>query len=936
MSRIDLPKIYNPATQTREELIENFVVRTALFQDIFQDIKKSEMKYAEQHYIIQGVRGQGKTTLLLRLAYEIQNDTALSKRLIPVIFNEEQYNISRLFKLWETTAEYLDEHGEIQGMYHEMQKLDDDEDFEQRCFDLLEKELKKRGKKLILFIDNIDDMLARFSAREHHRLREIFTESAELRVIGASSVTLEFHYDYGKPFYQFFKMPQLRGLSADETKTLLLKLGERYKSSRVEEIVRAQPGRVESLRRLTGGVIRTIILLFDIFIHDTSGNAFADLSKIFDSVTPLYKHRMDSLPAQQQEIVDFIALSWDAVSTKEIAGKTKLQSKVVSAQLKQLEKYHIIEKVETDNKNLLYRIAERFFNIWYLMRHGRKWDEKRVRFLVEFLQIWCDQQELENRAQRHLHLLQSGKQGAEYMLLVTEALARTCLEREMQHRLLEETKTYLEKKNSDLKAYLSKSDYQLSQEAWTDFEAENYDTAIKHLENIKVKDAREELLLGTIYAMTKIDLHKAEEHLLNAVEKELPQAMYNLAQLYENEFKDFKKAEKLYLMAVEKDDADSMYNLALLYQTELKDFKKAEKFYLMAVEKEDAEAMYYLAWLYQFEFKDPPKAEKYYLMAVEREDARAMNNIAWLYQFEFKDPQKAEKYYLMAVGKGLPQAMNNLALLYHNKLKDLKEAEKFYLMAVEKGYPRAIYNLALLYHNEFKDLKRAEKFYLMAVEKELPQAMNNLAWLNQFKLKDFKKAEKFYLMAVEKEYARAMVNLAVLYHTEFKDLKKAEKFYRMAVEKEDAWAMANLALLYFQKEKNREKALEYAQKAFSSGKNIYTSATYSMILLWNDNIEQAVNVADNFLTDKDSYEKFPEDISLFLLLLMAKKQYHLTLKIFTENLFQLKDRFKPIYYALMYFLQDEYPNEYRKMGAELKETVDEIIAEIRQLEKDYE
>ena len=70
-----------------------------------------------------------------------------------------------------------------------------------------------------------------------------------------------------------------------------------------------------------------------------NGNAFQDLEKILDSVTPLYKHRMDSLSAQQQEIVDFIALKWDAVSVKEIADKTKLQSKAVSAQLRLLEKY---------------------------------------------------------------------------------------------------------------------------------------------------------------------------------------------------------------------------------------------------------------------------------------------------------------------------------------------------------------------------------------------------------------------------------------------------------------------------------------------------------------------------------------------------------------------------------------------------------------------
>lgn len=576
MSPIELPKIYNPSNQTPTELIENFVVRTKIFQDIYEEIKNSKMKYPEQHYIIQGIRGQGKTTLLLRIYYEINNDEKLKHRIIPIIFNEEQYNISRLYKLWETTGEYLDECGEIIGLYDEMQKFPYDDDYEYRCFRLLEHALKKNKKKIVLFIDNIDSMFNKFSRQEHHRLREVFIESAELRVIGASSVSLEFHYDYGEPFYQFFRMPQLNDLTSDETRTLLLKLGERYKSERVREILRHQPGRVEALRRITGGVIRTIILLFEIFVDDRGGNAFRDLEKILDSVSPLYKHRMDNLPPQQQEIIDYIALSWDAVSTMEIAKRTKIESKAVSAQLRQLEKYNIVEKVKTNTKNYLYRIHERFFNIWYLMRLGRKESERRVRFLVEFLQIWCD----------------------------------------------------------------------------------------------------------------------------------------------------------------------------------------------------------------------------------EKESSSVMNNNR-LYETEFKDPRKAEQYYFIAA------------------------------------------------------------------------------------------------------------------------------------EKEDSDTMHNLARVFFKEKLNKQKALKYADTAYELENTILTSHTYAMILLWNNEIKKAYEISKVFLNDRDSFSKFTEEIGLFLMFLIAKKQYQLTLKIFNENPHELKDRFKPVYYALMYFMQDEYPNEYRKMGSELKQTVEEILLRIQQLAEDY-
>ena len=38
----------------------------------------------------------------------------------------------------------------------------------------------------------------------------------------------------------------------------------------------------------------------------------------------------------------------------------------------------------------------------------------------------------------------------------------------------------------------------------------------------------------------------------------------------------------------------------------------------------------------------------------------------------------------------------------------------------------------------------------------------------------------------------------------------------------------------------------------------------------------------------------------------------------------------------MRFLTDEFPNEHKKMGGELEETVKEIIEKIKQMENDYD
>ena len=110
MSKIPLiSSIYNPQNQTQERLIDSFVVRLKTFKKLFKEIEDAKMKVPEQHHLIIGKRGLGKTTLLLRLAYEIEQSEKLKSWLIPVVFNEEEYSIRKLYKFWVRVAEVLED-----------------------------------------------------------------------------------------------------------------------------------------------------------------------------------------------------------------------------------------------------------------------------------------------------------------------------------------------------------------------------------------------------------------------------------------------------------------------------------------------------------------------------------------------------------------------------------------------------------------------------------------------------------------------------------------------------------------------------------------------------------------------------------------------------------------------------------------------------------
>ncbi|MBD2699415.1 ATP-binding protein [Spirosoma sp. BT702] len=507
--------IYNPHNQSKEALIAGFIARKQKFERIFRDIRDSTMTKPEQHYLIQGIRGMGKTTLLLRIAYEIENTPELRQRLIPIVFNEEEYGIGSLADVWERTAQYLGEADiAFADLYDNVTKLYGQDDYEQRAFQAIIDALQKQNKKLLLLIDNIGDVLKKLDTQEEKRLREILLTTSELRLIGATSVAIEQVHDYTKPFYEFFKMIHLEGLAKQEAIELFLKLGETYHTEAVQQLIERQPGRIEAIRRLTGGVIRTMVLLFEILVENGSGSVFRDLNILLDRVTPLYKHRLDDLPAQQQKIVAALAQAWDAASAKELAQVVRLESKVVSAQLKQLIDNNVVEKVETKTKNHLYRLDERFFNIWYLMRFGRKTDQ-RVLWLIRFFETMFagDEEWMQERIDGHLKAMEVGTLDPEAALYLTTAFSTIIKDEEIEDKLKKTTRIYLITKGyNSLAANIT---YSKQEQVTEIIHSGKYAEAIKFLSSFNNKNEAILLDLSACYLMNDETL-LAEENLIKS------------------------------------------------------------------------------------------------------------------------------------------------------------------------------------------------------------------------------------------------------------------------------------------------------------------------------------------------------------------------------------------------------------------------------------
>ena len=618
---------YNPNEINEKDFLEKFVIRNDIFEDIFEDIKNVDFDVSNQHYIIVGQRGQGKTSLLRRISIAIKDDKTLAKFMIPIKFSEEQYQIRSLCRFFEVIAEELQENSSeiFPNILDNLESHIEDEDYYSKCFDYFDEMVKSQNKKLIILSDNIDELLGKLKEQEQRQLRQILITSSTIRIVGASTKMIEQHLDYAKPFYEYFKIIKLDGLDYDESIKFLRVIGDKEQNKKIEEIIKNSPQRIETLRQLTGGVPRTLVMLYDIFIKNNE-TAFEDLLQILDDVTILYKDRMDNLPTTLQDIVHNIALNWDGITTKELAKKTRLESKSVSSQLKQLEKYHIIE-FESIGKNKIYKIKERFFNIWYLMRFGRKRDRNKVEWLVKFLTTWYDRDELNTKAKNFINSIKDKNLNENYVYHMCEGLSYAGLNLEIEHQMKQNTKEYFDNIKSNFKDELSKSDIEVLQEAFQLYDNNNEIKAIQLLEKSQKSSQPIVTIIAAFYDKLK-EYGKAEEYYLKAEKNGNNDALINLGNLY-LEQNQYEKAEEYYLKSAKCEYKNSFRGLGNLYLVQMK-YEKAEEYYLKAIESGDNISLSGLARIYEQQ-KKYEKAERYYLKAIESGNNNALNSLVWFY-----------------------------------------------------------------------------------------------------------------------------------------------------------------------------------------------------------------------------------------------------------------------------------------------------------------
>lgn len=399
--------VFMPQRLSDDEVERLFIMRGELFQTLIDSIRSEGRGGIPQHHLLIGQRGMGKTTLLKRVDVALKKQP-LQQAFIPLTFPEEQYNIDRLSKFWlnslDAVADTLQAEGDEQRAFAldaeiaGLTAIKNEQELSQQAYDTFQRVTQALNRRPVLLLDNLNLIFDRLGETAQSKLRKIITEPGAPIIISASPETFDENLRYDAPFYDAFAVHYLEKLSFRQMLAMLRHLSELTDQTKLlSQLTPENRPRLETLHALTGGNMRTVVILFSLIAQGLSSDVFQDLEALIDQMTPLYKSRFEELAPQAQVVVDAVALNWHPCNLETLRERTSLENNQLSVQLDRLSKSGWISRLGK-RKAVRYEINERFFNVWYLMRRAVRRQRQEMVWLTRFMQVFFTRPQLTQHA----------------------------------------------------------------------------------------------------------------------------------------------------------------------------------------------------------------------------------------------------------------------------------------------------------------------------------------------------------------------------------------------------------------------------------------------------------------------------------------------------------------------------------------------------------
>ncbi len=380
-------KKYNPGFLTDQELVDSFCVRTGEFALLVESLRESTGN-SNPHAIVIGPRGAGKTTLLLRVAAEVRMDTALHTAWFPVVFAEETYEVSTCGEFWlqcllnlANQAPRAEADPDLDRAYDELHAVQDDRTLADLCLAAILDFADSQGKRLVLFVENLNTLFDAIGDPEvGWQLRKTLQCEPRILLMGSATSRFEEIDNSNRALYELFQVHTLKRLDTESCAVL-------WRSASDRDI---DMGAVRSLEILTGGNPRLLAIVAEFGSRLSFHELMDNLLSLVDDHTEFFRSHLEALGVQDRRVYLALATLWKPATAKQVSGISRLNPSHCSAILKRLVDRGAVIHSGGNPRRREYYLAERMYNIYYLLRRGRGTDrvvEALVRFMTAFYSL---------------------------------------------------------------------------------------------------------------------------------------------------------------------------------------------------------------------------------------------------------------------------------------------------------------------------------------------------------------------------------------------------------------------------------------------------------------------------------------------------------------------------------------------------------------------
>ncbi len=373
---------HNPFFMSDDELEEAFVVRTAELE-ILADLVRANQGEVNQHALVIGPRGMGKTMLMRRLALLVRSDEALRNSWYPIVAPEEIYDAATEGEIWLAILKSLADQQRREGgeferwneRYEALMEEPVEERLRVRALGALTELSHERGKRLLVLIENLQMLLGEQLAKDADwDLRKTLLNRPEIMLVLTATTRFEKIEQPAFAAYELFRELKLTPLSTDDCRRL-------WQAVCGQDLV---DQRIRPMEILTGGNPRLLAILATFAPERPLEELMANLAELIDDHTPFLKSNIDALPPQERRVFVNLAKLWEPSTARRVGERCRLHSSTASAVLKSLVNRGAVVERGKEGRCKLYQVAERIYCIYYLMRLSGS-DADRMRAFVRFM-----------------------------------------------------------------------------------------------------------------------------------------------------------------------------------------------------------------------------------------------------------------------------------------------------------------------------------------------------------------------------------------------------------------------------------------------------------------------------------------------------------------------------------------------------------------------